>query len=65
MAIVFERTDGIHSKAKKLMPLQVIVIRAEYDSGKRGTDHSWRKGVSPAQYNKIGRREAWKSLEVR
>ena len=63
MAIVFQRTDGVHSKAKKLMPLQVIVIRAEYDSGKRGTGHAWRKGVSPAQYNKIGRREAWKSLE--
>ena len=63
MAIVFERTDGVYSKAKKLMPLQVIVIRAEYDSGKRGTDHSWRKGIGAVQYNKIGRREAWKSLE--
>ena len=65
MAIVFERTDGMHSKVKKLTPLMVIVIRAEYDSGKRGTEHSWRKGIGAAQYNKIGRREAWKTLEVR
>ena len=65
MAIVFQRTDGVHSRAKKLMPLQVIVIRAEYDSGKRGTGHSWRKGIGAVQYNKIGRREAWKTLEVR
>ena len=63
MAIVFERTDGVHSKVKKLTPLMVIVIRAEYDSGKRGKDHSWRKGIGAAQYNKIGRREAWKTLE--
>lgn len=60
--ITFERSDGMNSRTRKLTPLQVIVIRAEYDAGKRGQANAWRQGVSAVQYNCIGRREAWKEL---
>ena len=58
----FQRTDGIHSLTGKLTLLQVVFIRAEYDSGKRGRVNAWRHGIGEVQYNKIGRRQAWKSL---
>ena len=56
-----ERTDGRHSRVAKFQPLTIIVVRAEYDSGKRGKAHSWRHGMSPAHYNNIGRRKNWRT----
>ena len=57
--IHFQRTDGNYHTNRKLDEFQAMVIRAEYDSGKRGKANAWRWKISGAHYNRIGRREWW------
>lgn len=61
--IIFQRSDGIHSKTSKLTEAQVRRIRSEYDRGKRGKDRAAKFGVTPTTYNAIGRRATWKGLK--
>ena len=62
MPITFQRTDGIHSRNAKLTEADVRAIRRKYDKGLRGSTEAKRMGISPVQFNKVGRREAWKHV---
>ena len=57
-------THGVNSRTKSLQLLNIIMIRAEYDSGKRGNKYAKNHGTSPQNYNKIGRRISWVKLGV-
>lgn len=64
MTFSLARTDGVNSKNTNLQPLTIIVIRAEFDAGKRGKANAWRLGVTPTNYNRIGRRTGWKKIGI-
>tara|TARA_R100000951_G_scaffold106931_1_gene101860 strand:- start:695 stop:1372 length:678 start_codon:yes stop_codon:yes gene_type:complete len=65
MAIFFEDTRGASSRRAKLTEEQVISIRQEYDDGLRGKDHAAKYNISGENYNRIGKRKTWASLEER
>jgi hypothetical protein len=56
------RTDGMHSRARKLTEEQVYEIRRMYDAGQRDEEHAQQFGICKSHFASIGRRRTWKSL---
>ena len=56
-------TAGENHRQAKLNNRKVIRIRRLFDLGFRGKQAASRYGISDVQFNKIGRRAAWRSVE--
>jgi len=55
----FQNTTGNNHPNRKIDNFQAMVIRAEYEAGKRGKEHAWRWKISGAHYNRIGKKQYW------
>jgi DNA invertase Pin-like site-specific DNA recombinase len=61
--IWFEPSGGMKSRVRKLNEEQVRLIRKMYQAGKRGKQYGKKFGISESQFNKVGRKEHWKTTE--
>lgn len=53
---------GERHPTSKLGSEEILAIRREYDSGKRGKDRGAKWGISANHFNMIGRRQSWRHL---
>ncbi len=58
-----DATHGTNSRVRKLELKDIHRIRKMFAQGKRGKANAYKFGISPSQFNKIGRVMAWKVLE--
>ena len=62
MKMDFESSRGESNRMARLTLEQVRAIRREYDQGHRGKERAAFYETSPANFNRIGRRETWSCL---
>ena len=60
--MIFSKTHGVYSRTAKLNDAKVRAIRKKYARGLRGSTEAIKDKISVAQWNKVGRKSAWKHV---